>query len=196
MIVIAGLGNPGREYEGTRHNAGFAVIDRLADEMGIDVTARGYGGLYGKGVLCGQKVLLLKPMTYMNASGESVRSAADYYRIDPSDELIVVFDDISLSPGEIRIRRQGSAGGHNGVKSLIAHLHTEQFCRIKVGVGQKPPRMDLADYVLGRFRPGEQEQMEEGYAKALSALPLLVAGDTDRAMNEFNRRKRGEDNVL
>nr|MCR5311293.1 aminoacyl-tRNA hydrolase [Lachnospiraceae bacterium] len=151
MYIIAGLGNPGREYAGTRHNAGFMAIDELASRFGIDVSEKKHKGLIGKGVIEGNKVILLKPQTYMNSSGESLREAVDYYKIDPEEELIVIYDDISLNPGDIRVRKQGSAGGHNGMKSIIAHLGTQGYTRVRIGIGEKPPRMDLADWVLGHL---------------------------------------------
>ena len=144
MFLIAGLGNPGKEYENTRHNAGFMVLDALADKLGADISEKKHKALCGKAVIGGQKLILLKPQTYMNSSGESIRAAADYYKVDPED-ILVVYDDISLAPGQLRIRAEGSAGGHNGIKSIIAHLGTQEFPRVRVGVGEKPPRMDLAD---------------------------------------------------
>ncbi|MBQ2250106.1 MAG: aminoacyl-tRNA hydrolase, partial [Lachnospiraceae bacterium] len=145
MFLIAGLGNPGKEYETTRHNAGFMVIDALADKLGADVSEKKHKGLCGKAVIGGQKCILLKPQTYMNSSGESIRAAADYFKIAPED-IIIIYDDISLAPGQLRVRAKGSAGGHNGIKSIIAHLGTQEFPRVRVGVGEKPSRMDLADY--------------------------------------------------
>ena len=156
MYLIAGLGNPTKEYDKTRHNAGFSVIDVLADRYRIDVSEKKHKALCGRGVIEGQKVLLLKPQTFMNLSGESIRAAADYYKIAP-EEMVVIYDDISLEPGQLRIRLKGSAGGHNGIKNIIANLGTQDFPRIKVGVGAKPPRMDLADYVLGRFPKSQRE---------------------------------------
>ena len=159
MFIIAGLGNPTLQYEGTRHNVGFDVIDMLADRYNISVDGRKGRALIGKGMIGGQKVLLVKPQTYMNLSGESVRSLLDYYKVDEEQELLVIYDDISLGVGQIRIRAKGSAGGHNGIKNIIAHLGGQVFPRIKVGVGEKPPKWDLADYVLGHFSKEEQEQI-------------------------------------
>ena len=150
MYLIAGLGNPGKQYENTRHNAGFMALDALADQLGTSIEEKKHKALCGKGLIGGEKVILLKPQTFMNLSGESIRAAADFYKVDP-DHIIVIYDDISLEPGQLRIRKKGSAGGHNGIKSIIAHLGTQEFPRIKVGVGAKPDRMDLADYVLGHF---------------------------------------------
>ena len=157
MYIIAGLGNPDRQYEGTRHNAGFDVIDRIADKYNIAVDTKKHRALIGKGVIEGRKVILAKPQTYMNLSGESIRSMADYYKIDPEHELVVIYDDINLEPGQLRIREKGSAGGHNGIKNIIACLGTQVFPRIRVGVGEKPSRYDLADYVLGHFSKAEKE---------------------------------------
>lgn len=188
MILIAGLGNPGKEYENTRHNAGFLVLDTLAQKLGTDLSERKHRALCGKAVIGGQKVILLKPQTYMNSSGESIRAAADYYKVPPED-ILVVYDDISLAPGQLRIRAKGSAGGHNGIKSIIAHLGTQEFPRVKVGIGEKPPRMDLADYVLGHFSSGEKKIMEEAAKEAADAICEIVNVGIEQAMNDHNRRK-------
>ena len=188
MFIIVGLGNPTKEYEGTRHNVGFEVIDRIADKYNISVTDRKSRAFCGKGIIAGQKVLLVKPQTYMNLSGESVRGLVDYYKIDEESELLVIFDDISLDVGQLRIRKKGSAGGHNGIKNIIAHLGTNVFQRIKVGVGEKPKEYDLADYVLGHFFKAEQEVMEDGYKDAIQAVELILQGDIDEAMNQFNKK--------
>lgn len=190
MYIIAGLGNPSKEYEGTRHNAGFQVIDQIAEKYNISVDTKKHQALIGKGMIAGQKVILAKPQTFMNLSGESIRSLMDYYKIDEENELIIIYDDISLEPGQIRIRAKGSAGGHNGIKNIIQHLGGQVFPRIKVGVGEKPPKMDLADYVLGHFSKEEKEQMTEGYEHAIHALELMLMGETSEAMNEYNRKKR------
>ena len=188
MFIIVGLGNPTKEYEGTRHNVGFEVIDRIADKYNISVTERKSRAFCGKGIIAGQKVLLVKPQTYMNLSGESVRGLVDYYKIDEESELLVIFDDISLDVGQLRIRKKGSAGGHNGIKNIIAHLGTNVFNRIKVGVGEKPKEYDLADYVLGHFSKAEKEVMEDGYKDALQAVELILQGEIDGAMNQFNKK--------
>ena len=161
MYVIVGLGNPGREYENTRHNIGFRMVDAIADRYNIGVNEKKHRALIGKGVIDGQKVVLVKPQTYMNLSGESVRSVIDYYKVEETDELIVVYDDISLDVGKLRIRKKGSAGGHNGIKSIIAHLGHDTFQRIKMGVGDKPKGYDLADYVLGHFSAENNRMMKE-----------------------------------
>ena len=188
MYIIAGLGNPTMQYEGTRHNAGFDVIDALADKYNISVDGRKNRAYIGKGIIEGQKVLLVKPQTYMNLSGESIGGLVDYFKIDEEQDLIVIYDNISLSPGQIRIRKKGSAGGHNGIKNIIAHLGTQVFPRIKVGVGEKPKKYDLADYVLSHFTKAEREEMEEGYQKAIQAVEKILAGEMEAAMNEFNRK--------
>lgn len=191
MYLIAGLGNPTKEYDKTRHNVGFSVIDVLADRYRIDVSEKKHKALCGRGVIEGQKVLLLKPQTFMNLSGESIRAAADYYKIAP-EEMIVIYDDISLDPGQLRIRLKGSAGGHNGIKNIIANLGTQDFPRIKVGVGAKPPRMDLADYVLSRFGAGEQKLMDEAFGEAAEAAVMMMTDGAERAMNHFNAKKKAE----
>lgn len=188
MFVIVGLGNPTKEYDGTRHNVGFAVIDAIADKYNINVTERKGRAFCGKGIIEGQKVLLAKPQTYMNLSGESVRSLIDFYKIDEEEELLIIYDDISLDVGQIRIRKKGSAGGHNGIKNIIAHLGTNVFQRIKVGVGEKPKEYDLADYVLGHFTKAEKEAMEEGCKSVIEAIELILRGEIDTAMNQFNKK--------
>lgn len=192
MFIIAGLGNPDRQYEGTRHNVGFDVIDRLADKYNIAVDVKKHRALLGKGVIEGQKVILAKPQTYMNLSGESIRSLVDYYKIDGEHELLVIYDDINLGVGQLRIREKGSAGGHNGIKNIIAHLGTQVFPRIRVGVGEKPSRYDLADYVLGHFSRAEKELMDEGYNHAVKAVGMILSGRIGDAMSEYNRKKKEE----
>ncbi len=188
MFIIVGLGNPTNEYAGTRHNVGFDVIDQIADKYNISVTERKHRAFCGKGIIGGQKVILVKPQTYMNLSGESVRSVLDFYKVDVETELLVIYDDVSLDVGQLRIRKKGSAGGHNGIKNILQHLGTNVFMRIKVGVGEKPKDYDLADYVLEHFSKGEKEQMEEGYQKAVNAVELMLQGEIDAAMNEFNKK--------
>ena len=192
MFIIVGLGNPSKEYEGTRHNAGFEVIDRIADKYNISVDTKKHRALIGKGIIGGQKVILAKPQTFMNLSGESVRSLLDYYKVDEEQEFIVIYDDISLEPGQLRIRLKGSAGGHNGIKNIIAHLGTQEFPRIKVGVGAKPPKMDLADYVLSRFGAEEQKIMDEAFGEAAEAAVMMMTTGAERAMNHYNAKKKAE----
>ena len=188
MFIIAGLGNPTLQYEGTRHNAGFDVIDTLAGKYNISVDGRKNRALIGKGIIEGKKVILAKPQTYMNLSGESLGGLVDYYKVDEESEFLVVYDDISRDVGQLRIRKKGSAGGHNGMKNIISHLGTEVFPRIKVGVGEKPKKYDLADYVLSRFSKEERAIMEEGYQKAVEAVEMILRGEMDEAMNKFNRK--------
>ena len=190
MYVIAGLGNPSRQYEKTRHNIGFDVIDALAEKYNITMNEKKHKAVCGRGIIAGQKVLLIKPQTYMNLSGDSVADVLDFYKLDPAEDLIVVFDDISLAPGNIRIRKKGSAGGHNGIKSIIARTGSSDFSRIKVGVGEKPAGWDLADHVLGRFSAEDRVCVEDAVRDACTAAEYMVAGETDRAMNEFNAKKR------
>ena len=186
MYVIAGLGNPGKKYAKTRHNVGFDTLDIVADRYRIDISTEKFKALVGTGVIDGQKVILVKPQTFMNLSGESLRQVCDFYKIDPEEELIVIYDDISLQPGQIRVRKKGSAGGHNGVKSIIAQLGTQVFKRVKVGVGEKPEGYDLADYVLGHFSFSERIEMEDAFDRAARAVAALVSEDADRVMNEYN----------
>lgn len=192
MFIIAGLGNPTKEYEGTRHNVGFDVIDRLSEKYNIAVDTKKHRAFIGKGMIAGQKVILAKPQTYMNLSGESIRSLLDYYKVDEEHELLVIYDDVSLGVGQLRIRAKGSAGGHNGIKNIIAHLGGQVFPRIRIGVGEKPPKYDLADYVLGHFSKAEKILMDEGYDNAVRAVEMIVSGDIEGAMNEYNRKKKEE----
>lgn len=189
MYIIVGLGNPGKEYEGTRHNVGFQTLDMIAEKNRIDILEKKHKALIGKGYIDGQKVVLVKPLTYMNLSGESVRAVIDYYKVDETDELIVIYDDVSMDVGQMRIRKKGSAGGHNGIKNIIAHLGHDTFLRIKVGVGEKPKGYDLADYVLGHFTKEEKEIMKECGEKAADAIVLMMNGKVDEAMNRINVRK-------
>ena len=190
MFVIVGLGNPGKKYENTRHNAGFIAIDALANKYGISVTEKKHKALCGSGVIEGVKVLLVKPQTYMNLSGESVHEVLDFYKLNPEEEMLVIYDDISLAPGNIRIRRKGSAGGHNGIKSLIAHAGTQDFMRIKVGVGEKPSGWDLADYVLGHFSQDDLTKLNEVMPDVIGATVLMSQGDIGKAMNDYNAKKQ------
>ena len=190
-FLIVGLGNIGSEYRNTRHNIGFNVLDALAEASNISFSTQRYGDVASMR-LKNQNLVLLKPSTYMNLSGESIRSVIDYYKVDPEKELIVIYDDISLGVGQLRIRAKGSAGGHNGIKNIIAHLGGQVFPRIKVGVGEKPPKYDLADYVLGHFSKAEQELMSEGYDNAVKAVELIVSDQISEAMNEYNRKKKDE----
>ena len=189
MVIIAGLGNPTKEYEHTRHNVGFDTIDCIADQYGISINAKKPRALVGKGMIEGQKVILLKPQTFMNLSGESIRAAVDFYKVDEKEELIVIYDDISLPPGQLRIRKKGSAGGHNGIKNIIAHLGHDTFMRIKVGVGEKPAGYDLADYVLGHFSKEDRAIMDDAFKEAAEAVKMMITDGPDAAMNAFNKKK-------
>lgn len=190
MFLIVGLGNPGRQYEHTRHNVGFDVMDAIAEKYNISISEKKHKALCGKGVINGVKVVLAKPQTFMNLSGESVESLLSYYKLDPEEEMLVIYDDISLAPGNLRIRKKGSAGGHNGIKNIIAQTGTQNFLRIKVGVGEKPKDWDLADYVLGRFDEEERAAVEEAIGHAVLAAELMLQGEVDAAMNEFNAKKK------
>lgn len=192
MYVIAGLGNFDRKYNNTRHNIGFAVIDRLAEQENIGVLEKKHKAVIGKGVVAGEKCILAKPTTFMNLSGECVRELVDYYKADAVSELIVISDDVSLPVGQLRIRKRGSAGGHNGLKNIIAHLGHDQFIRIRVGVGEKPKGWDLADYVLGRFSGPEQRTMDEAAERAADAIRRIITDGPDAAMNAFNGAKKTE----
>ncbi len=184
--IIAGLGNPGREYEGTRHNAGFMAIDQLARQQGTQVKRVRFKGVTGECLLEGRRVLLLKPGTFMNLSGQSVKEAMTFYKVPP-EKTLILFDDIHLPPGKLRVRRKGSDGGHNGMKNIIYLSGSDQFPRVKIGVGQKPrPDYDLAAWVLSRFSQGELEELDGALDKACAAAGLIVQGETDRAMNLYN----------
>ena len=189
MYIVVGLGNPDKEYDNTRHNIGFAVIDAIADKYNIYVDTKKLQALIGKGIIEGNKVVLAKPQTYMNLSGESVRELVDFYKINPEDELIVIYDDIALDVGRLRVRPKGSAGGHNGIKNIIACTGTDIFPRIRVGVGDKPKNYDLADYVLGHFSKEEQTIMKDGIDEAIEALVDIMNEDVSYAMNRHNSKK-------
>ena len=188
MFLIVGLGNPGVEYAATRHNIGFDMITYLSDKYNIPVNSREGKALVGKGILAGEKVMLAQPQTYMNLSGESVRALMDYYKIDIED-LLVIYDDISLDVGQIRMRGKGSAGGHNGIKSIIQHTGTQEFARIKIGVGQKPEGGDLVKHVLGRFSREEDGMFRDVFALAEEGLLAWLQEDMKSAMNKVNGRR-------
>lgn len=185
MYIIAGLGNPGSEYEYTRHNMGFRVIDVLAEEYNISVDEKKHKGLIGKGVIEGQKVVLVKPQTFMNLSGECIREVMNYYKETP-ENFIVVFDDISLDVGKLRVRPKGSAGGHNGIKNIIAQLGTEEFARVKFGVGDKPKGCDLVNHVLGRFAKEDEELAKSRLKIAAEAIVCVMKEGCEAAMNKYN----------
>ena len=189
MYIIAGLGNPTQQYDHTRHNIGFDTITYLADRYHITMNTKKFQAICGTGVIEGQKVLLLKPQTYMNLSGNTIGEAVNFYKLDPATEVIVIYDDIALEPGYIRVRKKGSAGGHNGIKDIIAHLGTQEFQRIRVGVGEKPKDYDLAAYVLGHFAAEDRKKVEEAIAQAADAVELMVQDRADEAMNLYNKKK-------
>ncbi len=184
--LIAGLGNPGPKYENTRHNAGFRAVDALADRAGVSIRRVKFHALTAVAEVGGQGALLMKPTTYMNLSGEAVGEAARYYKLPP-ERVLVLSDDVSLPPGKLRLRRGGSAGGHNGLKSVIQHLGSDQFPRLKIGVGGKPrPDYDMADWVLSGFHGEDARTMDESVQRAAEAVETLLAEGFDRAMNQFN----------
>lgn len=184
--MIVGLGNPDRKYEFTRHNAGFLCVDMLVQKHGFTVKKLKFRSLLGDAVIGGHRCLILKPQTYMNLSGEAVREAAAFYKIPP-ERILVLFDDISLDVGKLRIRRKGTDGGHNGVKNIIYHLASDKFPRIKIGVGKKPhPDYDLADWVLSEFKKDEEAPLKSALENACAAVELLLDGETDKAMNLYN----------
>ena len=185
-FIVAGLGNPGNKYEATRHNTGFVFIDMLADKYSLKVNKIKFKAVTAVAEIAGHKCLVMKPQTFMNESGQSIREAASFYKIPP-ENIIIIFDDVSLDCGKMRIRRKGTDGGHNGIKSIIYHLRSDNFPRIKLGVGKKPrPDYDLADWVLSDFTKDEAELMRKAAGEAVEALELMVNGETDAAMSKFN----------
>ncbi len=193
MYLIVGLGNPGRQYEHTKHNCGFDALDEVADKLKISISSKEHKALVGKGYAFGEKVLLAKPQTFMNLSGESVLALCSYYKIDPETQLIVLYDDIDLSPGQLRIRKNGSPGGHNGMKNITALLGTREFTRIRIGVGAKPAGRDLADYVLSHFSPEDRQLLDEAFSQAADAVLQILQGDLNGAMNQYNKKKKQQE---
>ena len=183
MFLIVGLGNPGKEYDGTRHNIGFAAVDYIADKYNIELNRIKFKGIFGEGMINGKKVILLKPTTYMNLSGESIREVVNFYKIS-NEDIIVIYDDISLEVGRLRIREKGSHGGHNGIKSIIANLSSDVFPRVKIGVGG--PKGDLVSHVLGKFSNSEIEVLRESIMATSEAVATILSRDTKEAMNKFN----------
>ena len=188
MIFIVGLGNPGTRFAATRHNIGFEVIERLAYDHNIKVDKKKHHAFVGKGVIKGEKVILMKPQTYMNDSGRAIADVLNFYK-EGSDSVIVIYDDTSLDIGRLRIRERGSAGGHNGIKSVIAHIGTQEFDRVKVGVGEKPPGWDLADYVLSRFDDSEMKVMKAAVKLSADAVVKMIDEGSQAAMNIYNAKK-------
>jgi PTH1 family peptidyl-tRNA hydrolase len=189
MYLIAGLGNPGRQYEGTRHNMGFDTIDALMEENRVAPEGVKRRAMYAQGMIGGEKCILIKPMTYMNLSGEAIREWLSFYKLDPEDSLIVIYDDIDQDPGQLRIRAKGSAGGHNGMKNIISQIGSDRFVRIRIGVGAKPAGWDLADYVLSRFDKQTRPVIDEAIQDAAAAVRQIVGGDLSGAMTTYNRHK-------
>lgn len=189
MYIVAGLGNPGREYDMTRHNIGFHFIDYFADKYNVKVTKLKFKGLYGETFIAGEKVLLIKPQTYMNLSGNCIGDFCDFYKIPP-ENVIIINDDVSLNCGNIRIRPKGSAGGHNGLKSIIYRISSDEFFRIKIGVGAASEGADLADHVLGRFSKKEITILEDSIVRASKACELIISGKPNDAMNLFNSKNK------
>ena len=183
MFLIVGLGNPGKEYDGTRHNIGFAAVDYISDKYNIELNRIKFKGVFGEGFIEGKKVILLKPTTYMNLSGESIREVINFYKIS-NEEVIVIYDDISLEVGRLRIREKGSHGGHNGIKSIIANLGTDVFPRVKIGVGA--PKGNLVSHVLGKFSEDEIEVLRETIKASSDAVSIIMKADIKEAMNKLN----------
>lgn len=183
MFIIVGLGNIGEKYENTRHNIGFDSVDYIANKYNIDINRKKFKGVYGEGFIEGEKVILIKPSTFMNLSGECVREILDFYKLT-NEDIIVLYDDISLDVGKIRIREKGSAGGHNGIKNIISHLGTDKFSRIKIGVGQ--PKGDLINHVLGNFSKEEREVLEESLDVTKLAVDEIIKSNISSAMNKYN----------
>lgn len=186
MYLIAGLGNPTMKYYHTRHNAGFEAIDVLSSRVGIKIKKNEQRALTGTGNIGSHKVLLVKPQTYMNDSGAAVGPLVSYYGVDPESEVILISDDVTLPPGQIRIRKKGSAGGHNGLKSIIAHLKTEQFARVRIGVGEVPEGGDMINHVLGHPNREDRKKMKQAYENAADAIELIIDGRIEEAMNRYN----------
>ena len=185
MYLIVGLGNPENEYTNTRHNMGFDTINKLAEKNNIEVNKSKFKGLYGTGIIQGKKVILLKPQTYMNLSGESIKEAIDFYHIKP-EEIIIIYDDIDTDKGNIRIRKKGRPGSHNGMKSVVEKLQTINFTRIRVGIGQPEYKNDMVNYVIGKIPEEEQKILQEGVNKAAESVEEILKNGIDIAMNKFN----------
>jgi len=192
VIVVAGLGNPGTKYSSTRHNVGFDVVDVLANKFGIKLNKIKFKGLVGEGIWAGEKIVLIKPSTYMNLSGESIRPVMDFYKLKP-EELIVVVDDIDIEFGTIKIKKKGSAGTHNGLKSILLQTGTDQFPRVKIGIGRKPENYDLADFVLSKFSKSERQIIDKAILNAADAIDELISNGIDSAMNKFNIKTPAQD---
>lgn len=189
MFIIVGLGNPEKKYFHTRHNVGFDTIDALSDKYGIGLTETKFKAVYGKGRIGNERVILVKPLTYMNLSGEAVAPICNYFKVDTKTDLIIISDDVELDVGKLRIRPKGSSGGHNGLKNIIAQLGHEEFTRIRIGVGKKPKEWDMVDWVLGHFEGEDAASIKEGIDNACDAVVEIMENGTDSAMNRFNGKK-------
>ena len=189
MFVIVGLGNPEKKYFHTRHNVGFDTIDALSDKYGIGLTETKFKAVYGKGRIGNERVILVKPLTYMNLSGEAVAPICNYFKVDTKNDLIVISDDVELDTGKLRIRPKGSSGGHNGLKNIIAQLGHEEFTRVRIGVGKKPKEWDMVDWVLGHFEGEDATSIKEGIDNACDAVVEIMENGPDSAMNKFNGKK-------
>lgn len=191
MYLIVGLGNPEKKYDKTKHNVGFDAIDEMIDEYDIPSSGISMKGMYGKGFIGGEKVMVMKPLTYMNLSGHAVRAFVDYYNIDVQNELIVIYDDVDMAAGQLRIRKKGSAGSHNGMKSIIQMLGSTDFTRIRVGIGPKPVKWDLADYVLAPFPKDERVKVDGVIEDIPDIIKTIVEDGVDIAMTRYNTKKNG-----
>ncbi|GEO26345.1 peptidyl-tRNA hydrolase [Alicyclobacillus acidoterrestris] len=187
MKVIVGLGNPGPKYEQTRHNVGFWAIDRLAAKLSVAVTKAKFQALIGETRIGAETVLLMKPQTFMNLSGQAVSEVVNYYRLQPETDIVVIYDDMDFAPGQLKLRMRGSSGGHNGIKSIVAHLHTEAFCRMRIGIGRPAPGTDVIGHVLGVFSQADKERVEKAADAASEAALYSIEHGFERAMNEFNQ---------
>lgn len=185
MYLIVGLGNPEEEYANTRHNMGFDAINKISEKYNIDVNKKKFKGLYGTGVIDGKKVILLKPQTYMNLSGDSIIEVMDYYGIEPED-LIVIYDDMDIEKGTMKIRKKGGPGSHNGMKSVVENLQTTNFARIRIGIGRPEHNQDKINFVIGKLPKEEQDMLEAGVQKAAEAIPVILSEGIDNAMNRCN----------
>lgn len=189
MYALIGLGNPGKQYKGTRHNVGFELIDALANKYDVNVLGLKHKAMVGTTHILGEKTLFVKPLTYMNLSGESVKEVINYYKLDEKTDIVVISDDISLETGQIRVRKKGSSGGQNGLKNIIKHLGHEEFIRIRIGIGGKPEGYDLADYVLGHFDKKEEIEIQKSMKQGIEAIETILTDGVDSAMNLFNRKQ-------
>ncbi len=190
MFVIVGLGNPEKKYFGTRHNVGFDTIDVLSDKYNIGLTETKFKAAYGKGRIGAERVILVKPLTYMNLSGEAVSPLCNYFKVDPKENLIVISDDVELDVGKLRVRPKGSAGGHNGLKNIIAQLGHDEFARVRVGVGKKPKEWDMVDWVLGHFEGDDAATIKQSINDAAEAVVCIMEEGVDSAMNKFNGKNK------